>query len=352
MLARRGETLGELDARAQAQAAPYEIITADCSSPREIDDGVFVEPLMSAREMYRVGVCVADTSCLYSNGDIFRQALTNTEARYWQMPNGEQAYEPMIDSTAIGKLELKQGRLLSALVVSFVVGERQGPTDVDIAFHDVLVEKNLTYKKFGEECRYRPNRARYGKASAFILKHLAYRPGGDDEGKPRHTLDTPEDAYRALMHVPAREGWARGARINESYMIAANHLVGKVFQAEGRPAIYRVHDTTDEAYLEFMPPNVARYTKVAGYHEGLGLDAYCRVTSPLRRLEDFMMLNQLKQRSLGKPVTEKDGRDLSAAIQRLNQQVVTDIGRGPLRLHANDIMGRRRLQSVPQAEAG
>ncbi len=350
MLARRGYSIGELDARALAHEAPYQIITADCSSPREIDDGVFVEPLLSASEMYRVGVCVADTSSLYTNGDIFRQALTNTEARYWQMPNGEQAYEPMIDSSAIGRLELKKGKVLSALVVSFVVGESQGPTDVDISFHDVEVENNLTYKKFGEECRYRPNRARYGKASAFILKHLAYSPGGDDERKSRHNLDTPEDAYRALMHVPAQAGWARGARINESYMIAANHLVGKALKAEGRPAIYRVHDPEDEAYLEFMPPNVARYTKTPGFHAGLGLDAYCRVTSPLRRLEDFMMLYQLKQRAIGRQVTEKDGRDLSAAIQRLNQQVITDVGRGPLRLHAHDTVGRRRLAIVPQSE--
>lgn len=330
----------ELDPKASTDKIPYGIITADCSSPREIDDGIFVEPLPTDKESYRVGVCVVDTSRLYGNSDVLRQALRNTEAKYWALPNGQRGYEPMIDPDAIRDIEFRAGRIRNALIVSFIVGNDQPLSDVDVSFGKIEVVKNLNYKNFGKQCRYNDRYEKFGRASAYIMKHLQFASGGDDRHRPDVSA-VPNAAYERLIHVPAQEVWSRGARINESYMVAAGHVVGLLMAAENRPAIYRVHDPDNEEYLEFMPANIARFSRVPGPHSALNLEPYCRVTSPLRRLEDFMMNYQLKQRDLGRIATSRDTRDLAAAVQRLNQKIIETVAKGPLRLNESDTLGKR-----------
>lgn len=339
MIAPRGYNIIELDRHASSQEMPYAIITADCSNPQEIDDGIYVEPLQAAEETYRVGVCVADASRYYDDGAIRKQALTRTEAKYWNMPNGKRGYDPMINAVAINRAELTQGNVRDALMVSFVVGEKEPPGQVEIAFGKVEVRENQNYKRFGQKCRYSPDSRKYGRASAFIVSHLQFNSGGDGDLDDSLEGNSTEDVYNRLIHVPPRKSWLRGSRLNEAFMVTANYLVGQTMAAENRPAIYRVHTPEDESLLEFMPANIARYSRTPGFHDGLGLGPYCRVTSPLRRLEDFMMCYQLKQRSLGLEPIARDYRDVALAVQRLNQRVVADAAKAPLRLGVQEVLG-------------
>lgn len=339
MIAPRGVNIIELDRQASTDEAPYGIITADCSDPMEIDDGIFVEDLPTHEEMYRVGVCVADTSKLYEHGDVYRQAMKNTHARYWNLPNGERGYDPMIEPELIKELEFTKGHSRDALVVSFIVGRNQAPSELDISFGKVEVADNLSYKDFAENCKSSERDRKFGRASAFIIQHLQYTSGGDSDQATASSRN-PNKIYRRLVRGPSEQVWLRGSRINEAFMVAANHLVGKVFAEEDRPAIYRVHDPADEKFLEFLPADMARYTWTPGLHKGLNLDPYCRVTSPLRRLEDFMMSYQLKQRYLGHLATQRDARDIAGAVQQLNRQLAREVLEGPLRLSVADTLGR------------
>ena len=56
MIAPRGTSFMELDQAASTQGAPYGIITADCSDPHEIDDGLCVEALPSGSEAFRKAI--------------------------------------------------------------------------------------------------------------------------------------------------------------------------------------------------------------------------------------------------------------------------------------------------------
>ena len=64
-------------------------------------------------------------------------------------------------------------------------------------------------------------------------------------------------------------------------------------------AIYRIHDPSDTTLAEFIDTSVARFSQSPGRHVSQGLEPYCRVTSPLRRLEDFVMNGLLKVYAAG-----------------------------------------------------
>lgn len=273
------------------------IFTADCSGPKEIDDGIFVERLDENGELYKVGVCVADTSRLYLNQDIKADAFARTTARYWDLPNGERGYDPMIDSGQIAKTELLEGTRRSVLIISFLVGDTRAPSDVDISFGNVEIHRNLTYKELANQAVY-GRLKRVNRASECIRQHLKYVAYGDHEGtKPQWSEGG------AAVSLSSR-AWKVGSKMNESFMVAANHLVGRELAADGRPAIYRVHDPSDEQFRELLSASAARFSRQPGIHSSLNLDPYCRVTSPLRRLDDFVMNYQLRRRFLGEQPTQ------------------------------------------------
>ena len=337
-----------IDHKSSTPGKPYGIITADCSSPRELDDGIFVEQIPNVKEAYRVGVCVVDASKLYTDPDILAYAMKVTEAKYWPLPNGEKGYDPMIDSDLIKQFEFTAPNVRDALIVSFTVGKETPLSDIDISFGKVEVRRNDSYRDFWKRCATDGPDKKFIRASALIIRHLQYTSGGDYDYEPGQSFG---QIYDRL--VSGRYGhWLKGSRINESFMVAANFLVGKTLAEEQRPAIYRVHDPTDETHLELVPPNVARYSRTPGQHQGLNLDVYCRVTSPLRRLEDYVMSYQLKQRSLGRAATVKDVHDVARSVLALNRRVVQQAAEDPTRLSRKDTLGRnfRLLSAVPEED--
>ena len=317
-MAERGLALVELDPQASEPNAPYVVITADCENPKEIDDGVFVEQLPDLKETYKVGVCVADTSSLYNDSTIFDQAMANTEAKYWENPDKTIGYEPMIDLAAVKGYEFSAGNIRDALIVTFIVGCDTPPSNVEINFGKVEVAKNQNYADFWKYCMPGHQGMRFGRASAFILRHLRYTSDSYDK---RVLPQSFKKVYKRMLLGEDLDALERGSRINEAYMIAANHLVGKTLAEEGQPGIYRVHDPRAFRYDEVIPRDLARYSALPGPHKGLGLTHYCRVTSPLRRLEDFVMSHQLRQRYEGRTVSDADTDVVAEAVQRLNARI-------------------------------
>lgn len=315
------------------------IITADCSFPREIDDGLFVEKLNAKQDLYRVGVCVVDTAKVYPNEEIKKEAFSRTAADYYDLPGGERGYDPMIDPEVIKSLEFTEGSVRDALIVTFLVGRKHAPHGVEAKFGKVEVTENLSYKDFAEYA-YNGGGSRYARTANLIKEHLGYVSYGDHAGiKPAWRSDTDDDGTVSL----SEHAWKNGSKMNEAFMVATNHLIGKTLATEQRPAIYRVHDPEDEQYLELMSANMARFSRTPGVHSGLGLEPYCRVTSPLRRLDDFVMNNQLKKRFLGIRPAAQDARDVAFAIRRLNQEAIAAAPKEIARFSRRDILGRTAM---------
>lgn len=332
----------ELDRHASEQNAPYLIYTSDCSDPKEIDDGVFVERLPLAGQAYRVGVCVADTSKLYLDGTVRQQVIERVHAEYWDLPGGERAYAPMIDPEAIKELELREGKVRSALIISFMVGQEVDPQDVKIEFGRVEVVKNLTYKESSELSVVGERNEDVANAASHISKMLRFTEGGDSDkktgGGPLHLGPRQKTEYAS---------WKHGSKMNEAFMVAANHLVGKVMAEEDLPAIYRVHDLSDLTHGEILDASCARYTRLPGKHQGLNVGPYCRVTSPLRRLEDFVMSHHLRQRASGQAVSKGDIGVMDRAIRELNRRAIYESVRPSVaRARAHSDMERDHLRLV------
>ncbi len=319
MIARRGTPLAEIDRQASELDMPYAVITADCTDPFEYDDAVSVTRLNYHEELYRVQVFSVDTSPLYEDESVMKRVLAQTESKYRTHKNGATTYEPMLSEALVRKFEFSSGNTRRALCVSFVIGAAQAPTDIEVGFGRVEVAKNYSYKRFGEKCRYSDNFEKYGRAAALILAHL-------------HAKDTSEEElYNGLIHVPSGYTFRRGAHINAAFMIGANHLFGRVMRDEGHLAVFKVHDTSDDRLYEIIDDNVAVYSAAPGPHEGVGVDVYAKVTSPLRRLEDAINIGMAAIRSSGRSLSTRDLKIVNQGIKRLNQRVVADIFHG--RLH-------------------
>lgn len=334
----------DLDQASSTDVAPYVVVTADKSSRNIIDDGVFVEELDTNHETYRVGVCVADTSNLYADRQLFDEVVERTETKY-PTDDGEPDYVPMLDEEVARALELRKGKIRSSLIISCEVGKDLPPSNLAVNFGHIEVAKNFNYNNFGRECRYGKRRYRYGRASAFLLQHLGYNPGGDSSSQAKDV----ESVHAQLIHVPPHEAWNRGSRINESFMVAVNHLIGQMMDEEGRPAIYRLCDRPNGKAL-WLPSRLgaAYYSATAGPHTALNLNPYCRVTSPLRRLEDFMMNHHLRQRYEGVDPSARDFTDNEIAIRGLNQRVLSACEDTIRRAFDQpvDVMPARQLQTI------
>lgn len=323
------------------------IITADCSFPKEIDDGLYVEPMDEDYELYKVGVCVVDTSNLFNYRDIVQQAHAKTAARYWDLPNGERGYDPMIETGIIKGLEFTAGNVRDAMVVNFLIGRKQAPSELNISFNKVKVSQNLNYKQFAKYTQ-RPEGEKFRRAKDLIKGYLGYVAYGDHTGSRPAWREADDTAVPSL----SRSAWEKGSKINEAFMIAANHLVGKALAEEGRPAIYRVHDPNDEQLLELLSASAAHYSRTPGPHSGLNLEPYCRVTSPLRRLDDFVMNHQLKKRFLGKAPSMQDTKEVAFAIRRLNQEIVAAAPKEASRISVRDILGKAAMGPAVEPAIG
>lgn len=311
-IAPRGVSFAEIDARASELERPYGVITADCSSPHEIDDAIAVEPLPEASELYRVRVFAADTSKLYRDEKVAREVVQRTESRYHGPGTEGEFYEPQIDPEVVEATHFKSGKKRSALVISFMIGKDVPPTGTTVEFGEVEVIRNFKYSVFGKKCRYNPDFEPFGRAAALIMHHLA----------PNEAARQFEEAHRKLVHVPPSEKFKRGAMINAAFMVAANTMAGRLIASEpDSVGIYRIHDPDDPQYAEVFDPRLAWYSTTPGPHKGLGVDSYMRVTSPLRRAEDFIMHGILRARHEGRDLNARDTRLVTQTVRRLNQRV-------------------------------
>ncbi|HEY1063850.1 MAG TPA: RNB domain-containing ribonuclease [Candidatus Saccharimonadales bacterium] len=303
-----GPTVVSLDTLSSEPHKPYGIITADRQGTKEFDDGISVTPLPSAEEMYQVNVFAVDTSPLYFNYDVAQQVINRRETTLTYDNDGKLiSRTPMIDPELTRGMHFSEkSGPLGALVVSFTVGINEPIDNCSASYGQVEVAKNYPFNTFGGMCRDREHFIRYGRAAALILMHL-HNAGVSDM-----------DIYNALLHVPRDRAADRGLNINRAFMIAANHITGRIMRSEGRPAIYRTNRYADGTRPDPKLVLPAEFSTVPAPHVGMGLDVYTRVTSPLRRAEDFMMHGQLRLRHQRRQPGKRDYRLLTRTIRRLN----------------------------------
>lgn len=294
-----------IDRHSSSPQNPVGIITADSYSTREFDDGVAVVGLDSNREAYEVNVFIADTSNLYFDQEITSQVLTNLETTIERSDDGT-ARTPMFDARQAKKLHLSAGGgIRPALNVSFTLGDGWPPDDIRISYGQVEVRQNYKYGKFGRLCHSSESFLPYARAASYILGYLS----------PRYADNS--QVFSEFMGRPRTDAEIRGRDINYAYMIAANHLASLALRANGQKAVFR-RDNSGQKGLKPDTPT-AYYSSKPGIHSTLGLSAYARISSPLRRAEDFINHGQLRQLSEGNIGEPRDTYLVHTAVTALNK---------------------------------
>jgi hypothetical protein len=317
---RDGPNFFELHKKANKFTKPKHIITADGPNPREIDDGVFVEALPSATEMYRVGVCLPDTSRLYRRQDVLRGAMHQLHADYWVGSDGEMGYTPLISEHYIKNYEMSEGNERNALILRFIVGQNHPPSDVEVSFEKVYVERNLDYRQFSEQVGPSKQFERYARAGHYLMQLMPFIEGADSEAVTQ--IDSIEMVQHLVDQQPDRLNIA-GTRLTAAYMVAVNRLGGMLLTEAGRVGINRVYDPSNASSVDFLPAGLAHFSLVPGPHVGLGLSNVMQISSPLRRLQDGV--NGLQLNKLAKRQRQDNGdiRLLEEANQLLNFEILS-----------------------------
>jgi hypothetical protein len=307
-----------LQASIRRRFRPRHIITADSLYPKEIDDGVFVEALPTATEMYRVGVCLPNTAKLYLKHDILRPAIAQLHADYRIGPDGVD-YTPLIDEEHIRDHEMKQGNRRHAMVLRFIVGQNHPPSDPTISFENVYVDRNLDYTKFSEQTQPSGQYERYARAGYYILEQLRYTDTEDNDAIVQ--ADTLEMVRYLRDQQPDRLHVA-GPQLTAAYMVASNHLGGLILDDANRVGIRRIFDPDNPIPHDFLPANMARFSLTPGRHAGLGLSTVLQISSPLRRIQDGLNGVQLWKLSKGMRQDQGDLRVLEETTHLLNLEIM------------------------------
>lgn len=255
----------ELLARPQAVA-----FAVDPENPLEVDDAIWTEHRSETE--HRVAVFICDIGLIAGE----TRALDLARARGWTRyaRNDHEKDRTMFDESMYVPLGLNQrhyGHGAPAIKIGFSINPLTG-THGEIEFERVCVRTSTySYEEFNQ-------------TSAT----------GDDVA---HDLLVTGDAIVHALKIDKSMGstGGPGQEMIARYMVMTNFIVADAMEAEGMPWLYRNHGVnavnnirhiSDEHRRLFKRFMRALYQGERIGHAGLGLGAYCHLTSGLRRFPD------------------------------------------------------------------
>ena len=280
------------------------ILTFDGENTKEIDDALSIKILDNDHIM--LGVHIADpTDLIDKDSIIFEEAAKRTTSIYLS----DKTYS-MFPITLSGDLvSLQEGNYRPATSYYFEFNKDGKLIKYNFVKSVIKVDKNMTYNEFNKILNM--NGYDSSKETIMNLNKLSTILQNYYYKDPLY-----EKINRTERNVTNTNiiGISNGEKVVESTMIFTNHMVAKYFDDNKLPFIYRNHsinremmnnldklkynimkEDNDKSYLRYieMVKNIypkALYEVENKGHYGLGIDAYCHITSPLRRMADVIGL--------------------------------------------------------------
>lgn len=297
--------------------------TIDDASTRDIDDALSVE--FWSDDAVKLWIHIADPSCWVQWGDPL-----DLEAR----KRGTSVYLPervipmFPPELSTGPMSLVQGEVRPALSFGILLGSDGQIRDSEICLSQIKVTYRLTYEdademlELGAEAQLtaiaRAAQWRYGWRMA---------QGAIQIGLPEQDIKVIDEIphLRVIEDTPARQMVAE-------MMVLTGEVAARFASQNGIPVPYRLQPAPDlppPEVLDRYPQGPVRSFAIMrclsraevatqpGRHTGLGLDAYCQVTSPIRRYLDLVAHYQIKAFLRGDPLplTEADVQQLLLGIE-------------------------------------
>ncbi len=282
--------------------------TIDDASTREIDDGLSVERLADGRD--RLWIHIADpTRWLTPGDDLELEARRRGTTIY--LP--EQVIPMFPLELATGPMSLRQGEVSCALSFGVVVAEDGSISDTCVVASLIKVSYRLTYEDADEmlDLQIEPELL---AVYAAAQRRLQWRT---EQGAIAITL--PEQQIKVIDGVPQMQVIedTPSRQLVAEMMVLAGAVAADLAIANAIPVPYR-HQVAPELppadSLNSVPEGPARMFAIMrcmqrgemslnpAPHAGLGLPAYCQVTSPIRRYSDLMVHFQIKAWLAGEPL--------------------------------------------------
>ncbi|MFT0813664.1 ribonuclease catalytic domain-containing protein [Synechococcus sp. OH20] len=297
--------------------------TIDDASTRDIDDALSVE--FWSDEEIKLWIHIADPSCWVQWGDPL-----DLEARR----RGTSVYLPervipmFPPELSTGLMSLVQGEVRPALSFGIRLGCDGVVRNYEICLSQIQVNYRLTYDDADEMLELGAEAQLTAIARAARWRY-AWRlaQGAIQIGLPEQDIKVMDEIphLRVIEDTPARQMVAE-------MMVLAGEVAARFACQNGIPVPYRLQPAPElppPEVLDLYPQGPVRSFAIMrclsraevatqpGRHTGLGLDAYCQVTSPIRRYLDLVAHYQIKAFLRGDPLplTEAEVQQLLLAIE-------------------------------------
>lgn len=290
------------------------IMTIDRFNAKELDDGLSIKTLKNGNYLYGIHITDPLAYMPYSSV-VIQEAITREENIYIDRCNSNQSREvislfPESFSRNQGSLNKGLKRLAKSYYFELdrngeLVDQKYLNTIITVSKRATYNEVNYTLEKGSNDHQFENTIRLLDELTEKLEQKLAIDDlYMDIEKKKRKTIER------------EKQDNTRAGKIVSTAMIYTGYQVANYFAKEGYPTLYRVHQMNNEAkeklkqeILNLSPTSnksmfkqlyevlLGIYPKatydIKGRHEGLGLDHYCHVTSPIRRAADIVVDHSL-----------------------------------------------------------
>lgn len=323
------------------EARPTPFVTIDSASTRDIDDALWIERLPDG---FHVQVAIADPCKAVVPGSVLDERARLMGATVYARDVTVRSMLPTFISA--DRQSLVQGKWRDAMLVQIWLDERLQVVKTDMSFSAIRVRRRLSYDEIQGRVEKPESRT---SQMLVIAKELSLALMRNRRGRGAlamydlaRMMVTDEDGN--VLQFKSREDTI-GNIIVQEMMVMTNTVLASYCASNAIPILFRTHRASPgsppsealakliEGWIEsgsasldqiqknfFMVAQKAKYEAEPKRHFALSTDAYCHMSSPLRRYADLASMRQLKAHLTGKPLPYTP-HEVASMAEHLNEAI-------------------------------
>lgn len=298
----------DIDAALRRDLTHLKVYTIDDESTQEIDDGLSLEVVGTRQKLW---IHIADPSRWVEVDDVLDHEARRRATTVY-LPTG---IIPMFPAElATGPMSLVEGQVCCALSFGIILAESGEVQEYEICPSLIRPTYRLSY----DDVDMILEQAVPGEADLLAIAAWGRRRSQWRQQRGAIRIDIPEPSIKVAGEeveiLPLRDSPAR--QLVAEMMILAGEVAAHYGLREGIPLPFRCQpppELPSEEELCQLPAGLVRDYAIRrcmprsemstqpNPHASLGLDAYCQVTSPIRRYTDLLAHRQIKAHLRGDP---------------------------------------------------
>ena len=282
------------------------LFTVDDAWSADLDDAISITQDIDGN--WRFGVHITDASALVAPGSALDvEAADRMTSLYF--PERKLPMLPAELSESLGSLVPGVDRL--AVSVLGTLEDGRLPANPDVVLSVVRSRQRLSYEE-ADAILSDATHAQHPSLATLYEAAEAHWMARTEAGAV--TVERPEwqvSVDDGVVTVALRDRNAQSQLLVSELMVYTNSAIARLCRDLEVPSLYRTQPRADLSALQDLEPEPLRRFRMLrklqpatmsvepGFHGALGIDAYCQVTSPLRRYLDLVIQRQLCARLSG-----------------------------------------------------